>query len=82
MPSSRSARAGLAIKRKQERNALEIPHIEARNNEPRRPELYGPEAPPDFPKSEAGYGSPDLEAKILASMAERQRQASTGAAGA
>jgi len=57
--ASRTTRAGLAIKRNQERNSRQMPYIEAANEQPRNPGLYGYEEPPKVPKASDSPGLPD-----------------------
>jgi len=66
MAASRATRAGFAIKRNQERNSRQTPYIEADNDQPRNPGLYGYGELPDVPKAPESPGSPDLAAWIEA----------------
>ncbi len=71
MAASRATRAGFAIKRNQERNSRQMAYLEADNDQPRNPGLYGSEEPPDLPKAADIPGSPDLTARIEASLGRR-----------
>ena len=74
MAASRATRAGFAIKRNQERNSRQMPYIEAGNEQPRNPGLYGYGELPDIPKAPESPGSPELTARIEAGLMRRRNR--------